>query len=206
MSLTVILIILTVVISWSCWNKPELQYKLIMNPFAVTKNGQFYRMITSGFIHSNWMHLGFNMFTFYFFGRNIEYLFSNLFGSAGVIYFLALYLLAIVVSYIPSLIKYKDHPHYNSLGASGGVSAIVFSSIMFFPLEKICLYGIICIPGFILGVLYVIYSYYEGKRMADNVNNHAHLIGAIFGVLFSIFVKPSVALSFVEQVMSYSFF
>ena len=206
MSLTVILIILTVVISWSCWNKPELQYKLIMNPFAVTKNGQFYRMITSGFIHSNWMHLGFNMFTFYFFGRNIEYLFSNLFGSAGVIYFLALYLLAIVVSDIPSLIKYKDHPHYNSLGASGGVSAIVFSSIMFFPLEKICLYGIICIPGFILGVLYVIYSYYEGKRMADNVNNHAHLIGAIFGVLFSIFVKPSVALSFVEQVMSYSFF
>jgi membrane associated rhomboid family serine protease len=206
MSLTVILIILTVVISWSCWNKPELQYKLIMNPFAVTKNGQFYRMITSGFIHSNWMHLGFNMFTFYFFGRNIEYLFSNLFGSAGVIYFLALYLLAIVVSDIPSLIKYKDHPHYNSLGASGGVSAIVFSSIMFFPLEKICLYGIICIPGFILGVLYVIYSYYEGKRMADNVNHHAHLIGAIFGVLFSIFVQPSVALSFVEQVMSYSFF
>ena len=206
MSLTVILIILTVVISWSCWNKPELQYKLIMNPFAVTKNGQFYRMITSGFIHSNWMHLGFNMFTFYFFGRNIEYLFSNLFGSAGVIYFLAIYLLAIVVSDIPSLIKYKDHPHYNSLGASGGVSAIVFSSIMFFPLEKICLYGIICIPGFILGVLYVIYSYYEGKRIADNVNHHAHLIGAIFGVLFSIFVQPSVALSFVEQVMSYSFF
>lgn len=206
MSITLIIIIITVLISWSGWNRPELQYKLTMNPFAVTKNGQFYRMITSGFVHSNWMHLGFNMFTFYFFGRNIEYLFLNLFGSAGTIYFLALYLLAIVVSDIPSVLKYKDQPHYNSLGASGGVSAIVFCSIMFFPLDKILLFAVLPIPGFILGFLYVIYSYYEGKRMADNVNHNAHLIGALFGVVFSIFVQPSVALSFIEQVASYRFF
>ena len=188
------------------WRNPVLQYKLTMNPYAVTKNGQFYRMITSGFIHNNWTHLGFNMFTFYFFGSNIEYLLSRMYGAGGAYYFIALYILAIVVSDIPSILKYKDQPNYNSLGASGGVSAIVFCSIMFFPLEKIYLFAIIGIPGFILGIIYIIYSYYEGNRMADNVNHHAHLIGALFGVVFSIFIQPSVALSFIEQVASYRFF
>ena len=188
------------------WRNPVLQYKLTMNPYAVTKNGQFYRMITSGFIHNNWTHLGFNMFTFYFFGSNIEYLLSRMYGAGGAYYFIALYILAIVVSDIPSILKYKDQPNYNSLGASGGVSAIVFCSIMFFPLEKIYLFAIIGIPGFILGIIYIIYSYYEGNRMADNVNHHAHLIGALFGVAFSIFIQPSVALSFIEQVASYRFF
>ncbi|MFT7031894.1 MAG: membrane associated rhomboid family serine protease [Cyclobacteriaceae bacterium] len=206
MSITIILIIITIAISMAGWRNPVLQYKLTMNPYAVTKNGQFYRMITSGFIHNNWTHLGFNMFTFYFFGSNIEYLLSRMFGAGGSYYFIALYVIAIVVSDIPSILKYKDQPNYNSLGASGGVSAIVFCSIMFFPLEKIYLFAIIGIPGFILGIIYIIYSYYEGNRMADNVNHHAHLIGALFGVVFSIFIEPSVALSFIEQVASYRFF
>ena len=206
MSLTLILIAITVAVSMAGWRNPQLQYRLMLNPFAVAKNKEFFRMITSGFVHNSWTHLGFNMFTFFFFGRNIEYLFANIYGSAGSFYFLALYLLAIIVSDIPSLIKHHDHPHYNSLGASGGVSAIVFCSIMFFPLDKIYLFAIIGIPGFILGILYIIYSYYEGKRMADNINHNAHLIGALFGVAFSIFVKPTVIISFVEQVLTYQFF
>ena len=206
MSITLIIIILTVIISWSGWNSPELQYRLMLNPYSVTKRAQFYRLISSGFVHANWMHLGFNMFTFYFFGRNIEHLFSALYGSSGTYYFLFLYLVGIVVSDIPSLLKYKDHPHYNSLGASGGVSSIVFCSIMFFPLEKIYLFAIIGIPGFILGIMYIIYSYYEGKRMEGNVNHHAHLIGALFGVVFSIYIEPAIIVRFVEQVLSYRFF
>lgn len=206
MSYTLIIIIATVAISMSGWNKPELQYKLMLNPFAVTRNGQFYRIITSGFVHANWMHLGFNMFTFFFFGRLIENLYTHLLGPSGGYYFLALYLIGIAISDIPSIVKHKDKPHYNSLGASGGVSAVVFSSILFLPTNPICLYGIICIPGFILGALYLIYSYYEGKRMADNVNHHAHLVGAIFGVVFSIFIQPSVIFSFFDQILNYSFF
>lgn len=206
MSYTLIIIIATVAISMSGWNKPELQYKLMMNPFAVTRNGQFYRIVTSGFVHANWMHLGFNMFTFFFFGQLIENLYTHLLGPSGGYYFLALYLLGIAISDIPSIVKYKDKPHYNSLGASGGVSAVVFSSILFLPTNPICLYGIICIPGFILGVMYLIYSFYEGKRMADNVNHHAHLVGAVFGLVFSIFIQPSVIFSFFDQVVNYRFF
>ncbi len=206
MSYTIIVIIATVAVSLTGWNKPELQYRLMMNPYDVTKRGQFYRLITSGFVHANWVHLGFNMFTFFFFGRLIEQLYTYVLGESGSLYFLALYLLGIVVSDIPSILKHNDNPHYNSLGASGGVSAVVFSSILFLPTNPICLYGIICIPGFILGVLYLIYSYYEGKRMADNVNHHAHLVGALFGVVFSIFIQPTVIITFFQEVINYRFF
>ena len=184
----------------TAWNNPALQYKLMMNPYSVLRHRQYYRHITSGFVHANWIHLGFNMFTFYFFGSQIEALYGYTMGANGAYYFLALYLLGIVVSDLPSLIKHKDHPHYNSLGASGGVSAVVFSSIMFLPTEKIYLYGLIGIPGFILGALYLIYSFYEGKRMADNINHHAHLAGAVFGLLFSIFVDPQVVPNFFIQI------
>jgi len=206
MSFSIIIIVVTVAISMTGWNKPDLQHRLMMNPYAVTKNGQFYRMISSGFVHANWMHLGFNMFTFFFFGRLIEDMYTYILGPSGPYYFLALYLIGIVVSDIPSILKHKEHIHYNSLGASGGVSAVVFSSILFLPTNPICLYGIICIPGFILGTLYLIYSYYEGRRMADNVNHHAHLVGALFGVVFSIFIQPSVISTFFNAVINYRFF
>lgn len=203
MSFTLVILIVTVVVSMSAWNNPELQYKLMMNPYSVVHRRQYYRQLTSGFIHANWIHLGFNMFTFFFFGSLIEQLYGSMLGADGQYYFLALYLVGIVVSDLPSLLKHRDHPHYNSLGASGGVSAVVFSSILFLPLNPICLYGFICIPGFILGTLYIIYSFYEGKRMADNVNHHAHLVGAIFGLVFSIFIQPTVILDFFVQISQY---
>jgi len=188
------------------WKNPSLQNKLMMNPYAFTRSGQYYRLITSGFVHANWTHLGFNMFTFYFFGGLIEQLYGYILGPSGGLYYMALYLLGIIISDIPSIIKYKELPHYNSLGASGGVAAIVFSSIMFLPTNKIYLFGIIGIPGFILGTIYLMYSYYEGKRMSGNVNHDAHLIGAVFGIIYSVYLQPSVLIEFFEQVVNYRFF
>lgn len=174
----------------------------MMNPVAV-RQGQWYRMITSGFIHGSWAHLGFNMFTFYFFGRFVEYIFEAIKGPAGSIYFVLFYLSGIVISDLISLVKHKDNPRYNSLGASGGVSAVVFSSILFFPTEDICLYGFLCLPGFILGGIYLIYSYMKGKDLSDNVNHDAHLVGAVFGLVFSVVMDPGVLLRFVEQVSAW---
>jgi len=132
--------------------------------------------------------------------------FQNYSGGEGTILFIVFYILGIIISDVPSYIKYKDLPAYNSLGASGGGSAIVFSSIMFFPLDPIYIMFIpIGIPGFILGALYIIYSYYQGKRMGDNINHDAHLWGALFGVAFTIILVPGVVPSFFEQVLSFSF-
>ncbi|WP_422360914.1 rhomboid family intramembrane serine protease [Reichenbachiella sp.] len=204
MSWTIIIIIVNVAVSYMGFQNHNLQYKLTMNPVAILRHGQWYRVVTSGFIHSNWAHLGFNMFTFYFFGRLVEQIFIALKGNLGGIYFVVFYLLGIVISDLPSLLKHKDHPHYNSLGASGGVAAVVFCSILFFPMEEICLYGFICLKGFILGALYLIYSYTKGKQISDNVNHDAHLIGAVFGLVFSVMIEPRVLGSFIKQISEWN--
>lgn len=206
MSWTVVIIIANVIISYLGFQNPALQSKLTMNPVAVLNQKQWYRTVTSGFIHSNWTHLAFNMFTFYFFGRLVEQIFMALKGELGGIYFVVFYLLGIVISDLPSLIKHRHHPHYHSLGASGGVAAVVFCSILFFPTNDICLYGFICIPGFILGVIYLIYSYTKGRNISDNINHDAHLIGAVFGLVFSVIMEPRVLSSFIEQIAGWRVF
>lgn len=206
MSVTLVIIILTVIASFYAWSKPHLQQKWIFNPYRVNANNEYYRFITSGFIHVDQMHLLFNMFTFYFFGSLVEKIFASIFGPLGLVVYVLFYLAAIIVSDLPTYIKYKAQPHYNALGASGGVSAIVFSSILFFPLNDICLFGLLCLPGFILGILYLLYSFYQGKQMADNINHDAHLYGALFGVIFTIIIQPPVVISFFEQVASFKLF
>lgn len=206
MSYTLIIIVVTVAISAAAWNKPAIYYGFMFNPYQISKNGQAYRFLSSGFIHDGWVHLGFNMFTFYFFGRNVEQIYTYVLGSSGPIVFVVMYLSAIVVSDLPSYFKHKDFQGYNSLGASGGVSAVVFSSILYMPLSDVCLYGFICLPGFVLGILYIIYSVYQGKSMSDNINHQAHLIGALFGAVFSLIVSPSALPAFIEQISTYRIF
>lgn len=207
MSVTILLIIIISLVSYVAWQKPELQEKLLFHPYSIKHRNEYFRFITGGFVHSGWLHLFFNMLTLYFFGSILEEYFqaSSMFGNEGFAYLVSLLIFGIIVSDIPTYFKYKDAPHYRAVGASGGVAAVVFCSIMFFPLQGVCPYGIICIPGFILGPLFLIYSYYQGKRQADNINHDAHFYGALFGVLFSLFVDPQVFGRFIGEVMTYQF-
>lgn len=205
MTVTFFLIVITSIVSIIAWQKPELQNKLLFHPYSVKHKNEYFRFITGGFVHSGWIHLFFNMFTLYFFGAVLEQLFNSMFGPNGFAYLLGLFLAGVIVSDIPTYLKYKDAPHYRSLGASGGVAAVIFCSIMFYPTNDLCLYGILCIPGFILGPLFLIYSYYQGKKMADNINHDAHFYGALFGILFSLFVDIGVFGSFIQKVANYQF-
>jgi len=209
--LTYWIIGITVLISWYSFDKPHVLTKLLLNPARVARNGEYYRFISSGFVHANFSHLLWNMFSFYFFGLVVEYYFNYLFGAAGPILFIILYLLAIVVSDMPSYFKHKDNPGYNSLGASGGVAAIIFASILFQPTQNICLYAILCFPGFIFGFAYLIGSYYYGKRNAtgrrgDNINHAAHIYGALVGLVFCVILYPRSIILFIEQIKEWSLF
>ena len=205
-SLTTLIIIVTVLVSLAAFNKAEVFQKSLMNPYLVFHKKEYWRLIASGFIHGSYIHLGFNMFTFYFFGRVVEQVFGQVLGGSSTIVFVLFYLSAIVVSDLPVAFKRKNDIHYNSLGASGAVSAMVFASILYYPLNDICLYGIFCLPGFILGIIYVVYSYYQGRNMSDNINHEAHLYGAIYGALFGIVVNPHSAISFIDQIKTYRIF
>ncbi|MBT1703365.1 rhomboid family intramembrane serine protease [Fulvivirgaceae bacterium PWU20] len=203
MYITYIIIGVTVVISFAAWKQPRLMSNFILNPYAAHHKNEYYRFITSGFIHKDHMHLLFNMFSLYFFGIAVETVFGYIFGDKGWLYFILLYILAIVVSDIPTFAKHKNNPRYNSLGASGGVSAIIFGFIIFQPLSDICLYFALCLPGFILGTLYIIFSWYQGRKANDNINHDAHLYGALFGLLFCIVMYPSSIPRFIEQIKNW---
>ncbi|MBO0948744.1 rhomboid family intramembrane serine protease [Fibrella forsythiae] len=202
MSITLLLIAVTVGISLWAWNNPALMDRWIMNPYAVARRGEYHRLITSGFLHADMSHLFLNMLSFYFFGQGIERIFGELFGELGGAVLVGFYLIAIVISDIPTLIKYKDSPGYNSLGASGGVSAIIFATILIFPLTPIYFFFIpVPIPGFIFALLYLAYSYYAARRGNTGVNHDAHLYGGLFGIVFMAIAYPPAIPGFVEQVI-----
>ena len=206
LSVTTILIIITVALSLYAWNRPELFQRWMFNPYAVRSRKEFHRFITSGFIHQDYLHLFFNMFTLYFFGNMIEQTYNYIFGSSGWLLYVAMYLVAIVVADFSTYAKHKNHPNYNSLGASGGVAAVVFSDILYDPTNNIYLFALIPIPGFILGALFLIYSYQRSKQTRDRINHDAHLWGALFGVAFTIVLNPSVVSHFIQEISNFRLF
>ena len=207
MSITLIIILVTVGISLWAWNNYSLMDRWIMNPYKVASQGQYYRLLTSGFLHADWGHLLFNMISLYAFGGLMEQVFDSLFGANGGIYLIGFYLVAIIVSDIPTFLKHRNDPGYNSLGASGGVSAFIFAAILVSPLTKLYLFFIpIGIPGFIFGPLYLLYSVYESRRGQGNVNHDAHIYGALFGIAFMIVAYPPVLSNFVDQIAGWRLF
>ena len=142
MSVTILLIIITAAASFYAWKTPEIYSKWILNPYSIKTKKEYFRFLTSGFIHADVGHLVFNMFSLYFIGQYLEGIFEIWFGTNGMLFYLALYLIGIIVSEIPSFIKHRNDYNYNSLGASGGVSSIIFSFILIAPTQTLVLYFI----------------------------------------------------------------
>ncbi|WP_347159903.1 rhomboid family intramembrane serine protease [Pontibacter chitinilyticus] len=207
LNLTFILIGITVLVSWAAWQKPEMMHQLIFQPYAVQRDNSWYRFLTSGFLHADFSHLFFNMFTLYFFGTNVEYTFTGIFGLIpGELCYLLVYLGGIIVSDIPTFLKHRNDPPYRALGASGGVASVLFASILFYPITPVCLFAALCVPGFIFGVLYMMYSYFSGRRMAGNINHDAHFYGALYGFVLSLALVPQTLPNFFEQISQWRLF
>lgn len=198
---TTIIIIITVIVSLLAWQNKALFNRLIFYPPAVSE-GQVDRFVTHGFIHADSVHLLFNMFTLYFFGRATEGLYNAFLGGYG---FIAFYVSAIIVAMIPSYIKNKNNASYLSLGASGGVSAVLFAFILLAPWNMIYLFAVIPIPAILFAVAYVAYSIYADKRGGSNINHMAHLWGGAFGVVATIVLEPQIVAHFITALLSPSF-
>jgi membrane associated rhomboid family serine protease len=191
LSITLTIIVITAITSFISFSSPKVERDLIFHPTDVTYRNQWYRFITCGFIHANVPHLAFNMVSFYFFGqstRNIiglEDAFIQLFGNTGRGLYALLYLSALFVCLLPTYFKQKTNDKYYSLGASGAVSAIVFTSIFVSPGLEVGMYFIPArIPGFVFGPLYLIITAVMVKRGGTNINHSAHFWGAVYGILF----------------------
>jgi membrane associated rhomboid family serine protease len=189
MSITLFIIIITCLISFAGFNNQKVIDDLIFFPPAVANQNQYYRFFTCGFIHANYMHLGFNMYSFYIFGGAVEQQFLAAFGDKGKWLYLLMYISSLFFCLIPTYSKNKANYHYQSLGASGAVSAVVFAYIFFDPLRRIGLVFLpqnFMIPGFVFGLLYLIISSYMDKKGGGNINHSAHIFGALYGISFLI--------------------
>jgi len=202
--MTIFIIIITAIISIWAFNNREVFDKLSFNAYQIKHHKEGWRFFSYALIHAGWTHLIINMFVLYSFGNIVEIFLKFHFGAKSYIYFLLLYIGGIIFSILFDFRKNKDNVYYNAVGASGAVSAIVFSSIILYPAGSIYLFFIpIPIPSVIFGILYLVYSAYMGKRAKDNIGHNAHFWGAIFGVIFTIILKPKLFLIFLEQVSNY---
>ena len=200
--MTLIIVIVTSVISILAFYSENLMSRLIFNPYQVVHRKEWWRLLSHGFLHADWVHLIVNMLVLYSFGRNVESWINQLrvedYIKSPILTYSLLYFGGMIISTVPTLIKQRNNYMYNSVGASGAVSAVVFTSIFFSPMDKIYFFGAIPIPGIIFAVIYLIYSSYMSRRGKDNINHDAHFAGAVFGFIFPVFIDFDMISHFVN--------
>jgi len=197
--MTLILIAITVAVSYAAFNNAKLMDMLQFNASKIVHRKEYYRLITHAFVHANWEHLFVNMIVLFSFGRAIEAYFKYNFGDRHIIYFFLLYFGGILASNIYALIKHHKNYFYNSVGASGAVSAVLFAAIFFDPWNKIYFFGILPIPGIVFAGLYLVYSYQMSMKQKDNVAHDAHFLGALYGFIFPMLLNPQLFNVFMDK-------
>jgi membrane associated rhomboid family serine protease len=203
--MTIIIIVITVLISIAAFYNRELFSKLQFNAYQVYHGKEWHRLLTHGFLHANYTHLIVNMLVLFMFGTAAEQWLQGLETDGIIKYyrlvFVLFYLAAIVLASSISLFKHKEDAWYNSVGASGAVSAILFFNIFFNPWEKLYVYALIPVPGIILGVVYLVYSQYMSRKETDNINHDAHFVGAVFGFIFPLLLDIRLINHFIHELL-----
>jgi membrane associated rhomboid family serine protease len=186
MSITIIIVAITCIVSLLVMNNDEAKEKVLFWPYKINHGREYFRFYSGAFVHADILHLAFNMITLYSFGQGIEtFLFPALFGDKSGLLYIMLYAIGIVVASLPDYFKYKEVYGYRALGASGAVSAVLFSVILLAPSEELKVFLAIPIPAWLFGILYLAFSAYMAKRGNDNIGHSAHFWGGVFGLVFT---------------------
>jgi membrane associated rhomboid family serine protease len=204
--LTYLIIGVTTIVSFKAFKDPVLKNRLLFNPYLVKNQKKYDRMLGHGLIHANQIHLIFNMLGLFFFGRYVEATLSVEYGMiAGKVLFMVLYLGSMMFASVPALRKHSHNPGYNSLGASGAVSAVLMGFVVIMPVEKVCLYGILCLPGYIMAILFFIGEQYYAKKGGTGIAHDAHIWGGLFGVIFFVVLDYHYLIDFFKQIAAHPF-
>lgn len=202
LSLTNIIVAITCLISFIVMNDQTRKSWFIFHPVTIKQDKQWYRFLSSGFVHGDVLHLVINMFVLWSFGNAVETIYyPHFLGENSPILFLFLYFGGIVVASIPSYLRHSNNSSYAALGASGGVSAVVFAIILFAPWDNLYLYGIIAIPQILAGIGYLYYSWYQDRNANDNIGHMAHFTGALWGIVFTGFMNFELFGRFVRETL-----
>jgi len=166
--------------------------KWAFRPYLVKHEREWGRVLSAGFVHVGLAHLVFNMVTLFFFGPFVE-------GRLGSFAFLLVYFGSEVAANALTYARYRNDPKYSAVGASGAISGVLFSFILFRPFDLIYIFFSIPMPAVLFAVLYVVFSIYAAKQGGGYVAHEAHLGGALGGVLVTVLLYPSVLGLFLRQ-------
>ena len=188
----IILIIPIALTSYVAFSNVEIFDNLKFNAYAINQYKQWYRFFSYAFIHASWTHLILNVYVLWAFGLIVIQFFKMFFGNLANIYFLGLFIPAITVSTIFSFFKNRHNPSYNAVGASGAISAVVFSSIVLYPQgQMVFIFLPFMIPSWIFGGLYLIFTVVMARKQIDNIGHDAHLWGAFYGIAYTFVFVPN---------------
>ncbi|MCS6981494.1 MAG: rhomboid family intramembrane serine protease [Flavobacteriales bacterium] len=178
------------------------------NPYLIKHKREFHRFLTSALIHANYIHLVLNMYVLYMFGPFVEEMLGYLEGNTAIgrLLFALLYVSAAPISAIYSFEKHKHNPHYNAVGASGAISAVVFAFIVLRPGSSMGLVFLpfLRLPAVLFGVLYLWYSWVMARRGGDKIGHDVHFFGALYGMAFMFIYKPGLFKSLLEKMAEFS--
>ncbi len=177
------IIVANALFSLKGFNDPEFFSKYQFHIGSI-RAGEQVRMITSGFLHTNFGHLFFNMFTLSMFAPVVI-------DHFGPVFFVLIYFASLVFGNLLTLVLHKNDYNYTAIGASGAVMGILYSAILIEPQMQLGLFGIIPIPAYVFGIGYLLYSIYGMKAKNDNIGHTAHFGGAIGGYALTLAKEPS---------------
>jgi membrane associated rhomboid family serine protease len=199
--MSIAIVAITCLVSFQAFNNPVFKQQMLFRPYSIQNNGEWHRFVSSGLIHADWMHLLFNMVSFWSFGPIVEMAFGDLFGEWGRLLFVLYYVSAIVAADLPVFFKHRHNALYSGLGASGAVSAVILTAVFLYPTISVgFLFLPFPMPGFVFAILYLGVSAYMSERSRDNIAHDVHLYGAIYGLLFLIPFKPWLFQHFIDQI------
>lgn len=169
---------------YGLYRSPQFIERCLFRPYFFLRKQRYETIVTSGFVHGDLGHLLLNMVTFYFFAFPLE-------SRIGPARFALLYLLGLIASDLGTYFKHRNDPDYASLGASGAISAVLFAAIVYYPEMKLFIIPIpVPIPAPLFAVGYVAYSWWSARQARGRINHDAHLVGALFGVVFVMLTDP----------------
>ena len=180
----ILLIVFNVLVSYKGFSESPFFERYKFSVLAIQQQ-QYFRLLSSGFLHVDTAHLIFNMFALYMFGDVVIQI-------TGVFLFMMIYILSLLAGNYFTYVNHKNEPSYSAVGASGAVSGIVYSSILLFPQMQLALiFFPIPMPGYVFGILYLLYTLFGMKRRRDNIGHTAHFGGAVSGFAITLIIFPS---------------
>lgn len=193
--ITIGIIIFTCLFSFLAFSNEVLFNRLCLYPYLMkNRKNEYFRFISVGFVHADIGHLTFNMLTLYFFGNKLEHIF-------GELQFVLFYFSALALSALPDYQKQLNNPQYKACGASGAVSSVLLSLVLFQPWGVVYIKFIIPVYFILFAAFYIIYSWHKSSREAtDNIAHGVHLWGALYGLAFTLLVKPESLSMFLDAV------